>query len=198
MEMQSVLICVHGYTREPKPMHRTWESVVEDRLRTAIKLARFFKSTKVISYLILSGGVVTNGVVEADRIYELARKKFPALFDMVTDVILERESKNTQENVDEIMKWAKKKNAAIIAVSSKDHISRIAKDWAYDKNVSEHLVMVAPSEESYSESGDKNAPIVIEPPFWAYDSLKDILYVHDDKKEDVKKKIRDAVRSGLE
>jgi hypothetical protein len=198
MVMQSVLICVHGYTRAPKVLHRPWEDVMLDRLTAAYKLSEFLHSANVTSYLILSGGVVSNGEVEADKIYEFAKRKLPGLFELVTDVILERESKNTQENVDEIIKWAKKKNAAIIAVSSKDHAPRIAKDWAYDKNRKGHLIMIAPSEESYSESGSMDSPIIIEPPFWAYESLKDIFNVPANKVEEVKRKIAEIIGTAME
>ncbi len=197
MVMKSVLICVHGYTKGSKTMHRSWEEVMLDRLTAAYKLSEFFHGSNITNYLILSGGVVSDDVVEADRIYEFARRKLPGLFDLVTDVILERESQNTQENVDEIMKWAKKKNAAIIAVSSKDHVSRIARDWAYDKNVKEHLVMIMPSNESYSKSGLTDAPIVIEPPFWAYDSLKRIFDVPEAKVSEVKEGINRIIDSAV-
>lgn len=197
MVMESVLICVHGYTQNMRAGERTWREVMNDRLKRAVKLAEFFKNAGVINYLVLSGGVVSNDGVEADAIYEYAKTTFPVLFNLVTDVILERESKNTLENVVEIMKWAIKKNAAIIAVSSKDHVSRVIKDWDYSKDIENHLILVAPSAEPYSEIGSREAPLVIEPPSWAYEELKDLFKIPESKQKDVKKLLKDAILFGL-
>ncbi len=197
MVVRSVLLCVHGYTNQPKESHRPWKKVVSDRLHTAHKLAEFFNATGVVTYLVLSGGAINNGNVEADVIYEHAKTEFPDIFKLVTDVILERESKNTQENVDEILKWAIKKNAAIVAISSKDHASRVINDWGYDKNRHEHLILVSPSNEPYSKPGIKKRPLVIEPPFWAYEELKYIFKIPKEKWAEVKKLINDAVEFGL-
>ena len=197
MVNESVLICVHGYTKKPRAGEKAWSEVVNDRLKRALKLAEFFKKAGIINYLVFSGGVVNDNRVEADAIYEHAKKTFPELFGLVNDVILERESKNTQQNVDEIMKWALKKNAAIIAISSKDHAARIMNDWAYNMNAERHLLLVSPSEDSYSELGRTKKPIVIEPPFWAYESLEKIFSVPDNKKEALKKAFRKAISDAL-
>lgn len=186
MTAKSVLLCVHGYTRQSKD-EKSWEEVIYDRLETALRLARFLKEIGVVTYLVLSGGLVKNSKVEADVIYEYAKKKIPELFGDVADIILERESKTTQENVDEILKWAIKKNAAIIAISSKDHAPRVMKDWAYDKERGDHLVLIAPSKAPYSIAGEDKQPITIEAPFWAYDEVYRILDTSPEKRADIKK-----------
>jgi hypothetical protein len=188
MLSKSVLLCVHGYTKAPREHEKPWQKVVKDRLSTAFDLAKFFNSIGVTIYLVLSGGSMNGNQVEADVIHDYARKEFSELFAIVNDVILERESKNTQENVDEILKWALKKNAAIISISSKDHASRVIKDWAYDKGRNNHLIMVAPSHETYGEN-ENSEPIIIEPSYWAYDALKDIFNVPEDKRKSVKEKL---------
>jgi hypothetical protein len=197
MVNEAVLICIHGYTQKPRTGERTWVEVVNDRLKRALKLAEFFKKAGIINYLVFSGGVLNSNKVEADIIYEHAKKTFPKLFELVNDVILERESKNTQQNVDEIIKWALKKNAAIIAISSKDHAARIMNDWAYNIDAERHLLLVSPSEESYSELGHTKKPIVIEPPFWAYECLEKIFSVPDNKKDTVKKAFEKAISDSL-
>ncbi len=193
----SILLCVHGYTDHHDEQHRPWKEVIKDRLENAQKLAETFHSLGILTYLVLSGGVIRDGKVEADIIYDYAKSEFPGLFKAVTDVILERESKNTQENVDEIIKWATKKNALIVAISSKDHVSRVARDWAYDERRSDHLILVSPSKEAYSVKGWTDAPIVIEPPFWAYNALKDLFSIPEEKKEEVKRRIKEIIEKAL-
>ncbi len=189
MSSSSVLLCVHGYTKAPREHEKEWQNVVKDRLSTALELAKFFSSVGVAIYLVLSGGSMNGNQVEADVIHNYARKNFPELFELVNDVILERESKNTQENVDEILKWALKKDAVIIPISSKDHVSRVVKDWAYDKGRNSHLIMVAPSHATYGEN-ESLAPIIIEPSHWAYGALKDIFSIPEDKRKPVEEKLR--------
>ncbi len=193
MAAESVLICVHGYTKSEEAEERSWEEVVTGRLEQAYKLAEFLKGVGIINYLIFSGGVITNGKIEADRMYEFAKKKFPELFKLVNDVILERESKNTQENVNEIAKWASKKNAAIISISNKDHVGRLITDWAYDKVSERYIVLVSSNNEPYSKAGAEKRPIIIEPPFWAFESLEKLFDVPEDKREGVKKAIKDLL-----
>ena len=188
MLSNSVLLCVHGYTKAPREHEKEWQKVVKDRISTAFDLAKFFNSIGVVIYLVLSGGSMNGNQVEADIIHDYARKNFPELFELVNDVILERESKNTQENVDEILKWAVKKSAVIISISSKDHVSRVVKDWAYDKGRNNHLIMVAPSHETYGENEDL-APIIIEPSHWAYDALNNIFKIPEEKRKLVKEKL---------
>lgn len=191
--MEAILLCVHGYTKNQQMGEKDWTGVVNDRLKRAVKLAEFFKKSRITTYLVLSGGVQNNGMVEADAIYEYTRKMFPELLNTVNDVILERESKNTEENVSEIMKWALKKNAAIVAISSKDHASRVINAWAYNKNAEHHLALVSPSEDSYSELGHDKRPIVIEPPFWAYEALEDIFKVPENRRASVRDAIKKAI-----
>ncbi len=188
MSAKAVLLCVHGYTKYPREREKDWQKVVKDRLSTAYEIAKFFSSVGVVIYLVLSGGTMNKEQVEADIIHDYARKNFPELFTLVADVILERESKNTQENVDEILKWAVKKNAVIVSISSKDHISRVAKDWAYDKGRNGHIIMVAPSHETYGEDEDAE-PIVIEPSSWVYDALRELFNVPEDKRKTVKERL---------
>ena len=188
MVFKAVLLCVHGYTKFPREKEKNWQEVVKDRLSTAYELARFFSSTGMTIYLVISGGTLNKNQVEADTIHAYARKNFPELFTLVADVILERESKNTQENVDEILKWAVKKNAIIVSISSKDHAPRVVKDWAYDKLRGGHIIMVAPSHETYGEDSDAE-PIIIESSFWAYDALKSIFEIPEEKRKLVKEKL---------
>ena len=196
-EKKSVLICLHGYTQNPPEGEKPWKEVISDRINTANKFSKFMKEVGAEVYLVISGGTIVNGKVEADAVYELAKKVAPEMFEIVDDVLLERESKNTQENVDQILKWALKKNAMIIAISSKDHVPRLVKDWAYEKTKGHQLVAIAPGEESYSKKGDNNPPIVIEPPFFGYDLAKKLFDIPPQKRDEAVEKINEIL-SNLE
>lgn len=193
-KIPSILLCLHGYTEADNKSTKQWREVIKDRLENTYRLAKLFYEFGIPTYLVFSGGIIRDGKVEADIIYEYTRAEKPEIFKIVTDVILERESKNTQENVDEILKWATKKNAIIIAVSSKDHASRVIKDWAYDSKRDGHIILISPSSDSYSKEGETSAPIVIEPPFWAYDILKDIFEIPEERREEIKKKLKEIIK----
>jgi hypothetical protein len=190
MALKSILLCLHGYTQDPLVGERSWEDVTIDRINTAYRFAKFAKEVGAEVYLVISGGTIVDGKVEADSVYELAKRTAPDMFKIVDDVLLERESKNTQENVDQILKWALKRNSLIVAISSKDHSSRLAKDWAYEKNKGKQLVAIVPSEQAYSERGTNEAPIVIEPPFFAYDIAKKLLNIPKPEREETLEKLR--------
>ena len=67
-------------------------------------------------------------------------------------------------------KLAKEKESkAIIATSSKDHISRVMRDFVYHPErpkVEETLILGCASNEPYSEAGKTIQPAIIEPPVY--------------------------------
>ncbi len=152
--------------------------------------------------VVISGGVEKNGVFEAEVMYEVAKRECLDFENVAQKVILEKESVNTLQNVLKTMKYVRDLDAEIIyAVSSKDHAPRVLRDWTYimdEHNFRQEVVITGvPSMEAYSVKGDTNPPFIVEPPFWAYDSLQEIFKVPANKKEYVARAIRDVIQGAI-
>jgi len=173
----TAVIALHGYGQTIPQGFRPWEPVVRDRTKIVYETAKFFNKYGIETEVIISGGTVTNGVLEVDAMCEKMNQDFPDLYNIV-DVILEKESRNTKENVIETFKYARKIGAEILCPSSsKDHISRVARDWAYEKKEGDPMLAFVPSQEPYSIRGAP--PIIAESPFWGYDLLSDVFKIQN-------------------
>lgn len=155
---------MHGYSQKVPEGYRAWKPVVEDRLQATLEAAKFFKDLGCEVEIVISGGTEYEGRKEADVIYEYAESKHPEIRGY--DVTLKKESQRTAENIEEILEEAKKENAkAVVPTSSKDHISRVMRDFVYHPNRPEDtLILGNPSKEPYSEVGFEIPPAIVEPP----------------------------------
>jgi len=147
---------------------------------------------------------VYKGKNEADAIKKYAEERFPEIKDF--EVILEKYSKNTAENVSNILKLAKEKESkAIVATSSKDHISRVMRDFVYHPErpkVEETLILGCASNEPYSEAGKTIQPAIIEPPvyFGEYnlaELVPQFFKVQKEKREKFAKEVKELIEKYL-
>ena len=193
--MSDIIVAMHGY----KPSADNFDAVVNDRLSRTLEVDKFLEKYGIECEVVISGGVEKDGIKEADIIYQWAKEKMPEIKKY--NVVLEKDSKNTFENVQNIYDLAKKEGAkGIFAVSSKDHISRVIRDWVYnipDYESKDILLAGVPSRDAYSEKGRDNPPFIAEPPFWGYDALRNIFKVPADKREYVKKAIEEVINESL-
>lgn len=198
MTKTDAIIALHGYSQSIPQGQRNWEEVAGDRLNAAYEIARFFNRHGIETELMISGGTVKDGIVEADAIYDFAKARTPDLFDVVANVVKEKDSKNTMENVEKTLAYAEKAGAEILCpTSSKDHISRVARDWAYNKKAKHPRLVFITSDEPYSLRGYETQPFIVEPPFWGIDALQKIMKVPPNKRENVAKVIQTAIEETL-
>ena len=89
---------------------------------------------------------------------------------------MDKESKNTQDNVHKISSYAKGVGAdAIFGVSSRDHVGRIITQQAYLQSKPDLTMGVFPSNGSYSMNGfEGTPPMILEPPFFGRDNPKEL------------------------
>ncbi len=182
---RDVIVAVHGYNQTIPQGYRPWEDVVRDRMSTAIKVASYFQFRGLDTELVISGGTVTNGVVEADAILEWSKQNMTQVTQRAWDfdVYLEKTSKNTKENAEKISARAKESGAGVvISVSSMDHMPRIVRDYRYALGGSDIMYGGIPTKEPYSERGWNAQPAIFEPPFWAFDAVSKVGKIPPEKR----------------
>ena len=176
--MGKTIVSVFGYSENIAPGNNPWEQVVSDRFDGAVGIARFLKRHDINVDMYISGGTVSNetGRVEADAMQDFLKKRYTNLEKIVDEVVLDKESKNTQENVNKISSYAKEVGAdSVFGVSSKDHVGRIITQQAYLQNKPDLVMGVFPSNGSYSMNGSKGiSPMILEPPFFGQDNPKEL------------------------
>ena len=176
--MGKTIVSVFGYSENIVPGNNPWEQVVSDRFDGAIGIARFLKKHGIDIDMYISGGTVSNetGRVEADAMHDFLKKRYTNLEKIVDEVVLDKESKNTQNNVNKINSYAKDVGAdAIFGVSSRDHVGRIITQQAYLQNKPDLTIGVFPSNGSYSMNGSEGMPpLILEPPFFGRDNPKEL------------------------
>ncbi len=164
--MEKVLVAMHGYSQKVPDGYRPWKEVVKDRLSATLEVAEFFKELGCKVEIMISGGTVYQGKVEAEAIYEFAQENFPGIEDY--EVRLETKSRNTAENVERIYEIAEKEKAgAIVPISSRDHTPRVMRDFCYHEKrprIEDALLLGCASNEPYSEAGWSVQPAIVEPP----------------------------------
>ncbi len=174
--MGKTIVSVFGYSENIVPGNNPWEQVVSDRFEGAMDVAKFLKRHDIDVDMYISGGTVSNetGRVEADAMHDFLKKKYPNLESIVDEVVLDKESKNTQDNVNKISSYAKEVGAdSVFGVSSRDHVGRITTQQAYLQNKPDLTMGVFPSNGSYSINGSEGIlPIILEPPFFGRDNPK--------------------------
>ena len=172
--MGKTIVSVFGYSENIVPGNNPWEQVVSDRFEGAMDVAKFLKRHDIDVDMYISGGTVSNetGRVEADAMHDFLKKKYPNLESIVDEVVLDKESKNTQDNVNKISSYAKEVGAdSVFGVSSRDHVGRIITQQAYLQNKPDLTMGVFSSNGSYSINGsEKIPPMILEPPFFGRDN----------------------------
>lgn len=164
------VVSVYGYSKNVPAGYRPWQDVSSDRLQRASDLLGFLDRHGIEASLFISGGTVDpkTGETEARSMLDLMRSKVkPGLEDIVSEVVLDEQAKNTSENMQNIASHAKKVGAKIVlGVTSTDHVSRAAKEGAYNPAFKDTLFGVVPSAAPYSTNGSSFGPMVLEPPFF--------------------------------
>jgi len=161
--MNEIIVAVHGYSQNVPPGYRPWKDVVNDRLTTTLKAAKFFEKLGCDVEIVICGGKAYEGKKEADTIYEYAQANFSEINNF--DVNLEKESEKSEESVGNIYRMVEKAEA-VVPVTSIDHISRVLGYFAYHSKrppVEKTLILGSPSKEPYSEKGWTTPPAIVEP-----------------------------------
>ncbi|MBN2094694.1 MAG: YdcF family protein [Candidatus Aenigmarchaeota archaeon] len=176
------MVLVHGYSENVPSGYMPWAEVVEDRLKMAQKVVDYLEDHDIDTYFVISGGTKKNGVTEAQAMKSWLQKYLPDLYHEIKDyLILEEESLKTSENVKKMVKMADQLGVrTLLPVTSKDHASRVVRDWAYEKPEGSDLIIAGvPSKDSYSEKShyENVQPFIAEPPFWAREILDKIFKV---------------------
>ena len=176
--MGKTIISVFGYSENIVPGNNHWKHVVSDRFNGAVGLAKFLKQHGIDTDIYISGGTVSNetGRVEADAMHDFLKRKYTDLEKIVDEVILDKESKNTQDNVKNISSYAREVGAdSVFGVSSRDHVGRIITQQAYLQNKPDLVMGVFSSDASYSINGSKGIqPMILEPPFFGQNNPKEV------------------------
>ncbi len=171
--MGKTIVSVYGYSENIVPGNNPWEQVVSDRFDGAMDLAKFLKKHGIDVDMYISGGTVSKetGRIEADAMHDFLKKRYNNLEEIVDEVILDKESKNTQDNVNKISSYAKEAGAdSVFGVSSRDHVGRIITQQAYLQNKPDLTMGVFSSNGSYSMNGSNGIPpMILEPPFFGQD-----------------------------
>ncbi len=174
--MGKTIVSVYGYSENIVPGNNPWEQVVSDRFDGAMDLAKFLKKHGIDVDMYISGGTVSKetGRIEADAMHDFLKKRYNNLEEIVDEVILDKESKNTQDNVNKISSYAKGAGAdSVFGVSSRDHVGRIITQQAYLQNKPDLTMGVFSSNGSYSMNGSNGIPpMILEPPFFGQDDPK--------------------------
>jgi len=158
------LIAVHGFSPDGMPEARPSEKVWEDRANAAWERANSliedYGQEREDIILYISGGGDFDGYTEAEHVHRYLEQSGHPLAEEY-DVNLTEESTDTETNVDEIYGIARQEGVDTIhPVSSKDHISRVHRDYLFHEEsdgFSGYDVMPKGSDMTYVESG--------EPPF---------------------------------
>lgn len=159
------LVAVHGFTPAGVPHSRTPQKVWEDRFNAAWERASRLQSeyglkTDEILVWIFGGKTDTERKSEAAYMKEYGEQTRHPLLEEFT-VAVEEESEDTATNVKAAYRIAREHNvAAIHPVSSKDHISRVHREYLFHDDATEFDILPKGSERTYVESGDK--PFIIE------------------------------------
>ncbi len=175
--MAKSIVSVFGYSENILSGNNSWDAVVSDRFDGAVGLARFLKKHDIDVDMYISGGSVSKGgVVEADAMQNFLYRKYDNLDKIIGEVLLDKESKNTQENIDHISAYARSSGAdSIFGVSSRDHVGRIITQQAYLSDMPNLTMGVFPSKGSYSVNGSNGiTPMILEPPFFGQDNPKEL------------------------
>ncbi|MCL5009454.1 MAG: YdcF family protein [Candidatus Parvarchaeota archaeon] len=176
--MAKAIVSVYGYSENIVPGNNPWEQVVSDRFDGAVGIARFLKSHNIDVDMYISGGTVSNktGKVEADAMHDLLKKRYTNLEKIIDEVVLDKESKNTQDNVNKISSYAKGVGAdSVFGVSSRDHVGRIITQLGYLTDLPDLTIGVFASKGSYSINGSNGIqPMILEPPFFGQDNPKEL------------------------
>ena len=176
--MGKTIVSVYGYSENIANGNNSWEPVVEDRFNGAVNLAKFLKKHDIEVDMYISGGTISKdtGRVEADAMQDFLKKKYTNLEKIIDEVVLDKESKNTQDNINKMGSYAKEVGAdAIFGVSSRDHVGRIITQQSYLQNIPDLTMGVFASKGSYSINGSNGImPIILEPPFFGQDNPKEL------------------------
>jgi hypothetical protein len=176
--MAKTIISVFGYSENIAPGNNSWNEVVSDRFDGAVGLARFLKKHDIDVDMYISGGTVSKetGRIEADAMQDFLQKKYNNLEKIVSEVVLDKEAKNTQENVNNIGAYAKRVGAdSVFGISSRDHVGRIITQQGYLQNLPDLTMGVFASKGSYSINGSNGVtPMILEPPFFGQENPKEL------------------------
>lgn len=193
---KGVIVNVHGYSQNVPQGYRPWEAVTYDRLNKSLELADFFERHGINANIVISGGTLKDDVAESDAMYQWAKNNMPAIkrFEVQT----ETQSANTSQNIINVKKIAADVGAdAIFSVSSKDHVSRIVRDFAYSDEGKGMLFGGVPTQEPYSMKGYFKQPFIAEPPFWGYGAIEDIFKVPKEKTDYVARTIERFIAENI-
>ena len=163
------IVTVYGYGKQIAPGNRDWEGVAGDRNDSAYNILSFLNKHGIDAELYISGGTKDpqTGEAEAESMLGNMKKRHPDLERIVSDVVLDREAMNTSQNMKNMSTYAKSRGVeAIIGTTSVDHVSRAAKEGAYNNDLKGMLFGIVPSAESYSVNGSEFGPFILEPPFF--------------------------------
>jgi hypothetical protein len=184
---------------EARPPEKVWE----DRANAAWERANTLtedmgqEDEDIIFYI--SGGGEFDGDTEAEHVHTYLEESGHPLVEEY-DVNLTEESTDTETNVDEIYRIARQEDVDTIhPVSSKDHISRVHRDYLFHEEsngFSEYELMTKGSESTYTESG--KPPFIGEmgeyaPIFGAVDSAA--WSVPMDRREDAGEEVERVLQS---
>ena len=195
--MSGVINVVHGYNPNTPNGFRPWKPVVEDRMNWGLKVSDFFLKMGVPTTLVISGGYTYSETEsEAQGILDYSRKVYGRRIDELEDkgleILLEEKSRNTAENVKNIVRFAEDKNAdAISLITSMDHSARAMYNLAYAAERDGFIVFGAPSKMNYSIGNDR--PVVIEPPYWAHSVANNLFKVPVNKRDYVRECIESVI-----
>lgn len=159
------LIAVHGFTPEGVPRSRTPQNVWEDRFDAAWERASRLETdygleNDGIRVLIFGGGTDDDGKTEAAYMKAHGERIGHPLFEAFT-VAVEEQSVDTASNVEAVYRIASEYPVdAIHPVSSKDHVSRVHREYLFHDDATAYDILPKGSEQTYVESGDR--PLIIE------------------------------------
>lgn len=163
------IVAVYGYGKNITPGNRAWESVNNDRNDSAYRILSFLNKHGIDTELYISGGSKDplTGEAEADSMFGNMKKRHSNIERIVSEVVLDREAKNTAENMKNMSAYAKSNGVeAIIGTTSIDHVSRAVNEGAYNNDLKGIIFGIVPSAESYSINGSEFGPLILEPPYF--------------------------------
>ncbi|MFB6174538.1 MAG: ElyC/SanA/YdcF family protein [Candidatus Nanohalobium sp.] len=157
----NVLVAIHGYSPEGMEGGKDPETVWRDRLTKGLEVVGKLEKMGVNLSVAISGAGDYNGKTEAEMVEEFAEEEFRELADNY-EIIEEDRSENTEENVVQLHRIARKLGAELaFVVSSRDHVPRVLRDWEEHIRPSEDLILSAVgSDKTYASSGKD--PFILE------------------------------------
>ena len=156
-----MLVAIHGYSPEGMEGGREPETVWRDRIGKGIETVEKLETLDVDISVAISGAGDYDGKTEAEMIREFAEKEFSEFMDEY-ELILEDRSETTEANVVQLHRIAGNLDVDLaFVISSRDHISRVVRDWEQHLDPEEDLLLAAVgSDKTYASSGKD--PFILE------------------------------------